>query len=481
METIDVNKKIMSNSKEIEITNEVIVPDVKPDIVNILDTNGFAYVHKQEITSGSFKIEGTTETTIIYLSSEGDTRSIGTTLDFSFSQENTEIKEDCLIRYDTQVKEISSKMLNERKVAVTAKLQINYKIYEKQEVKFYNDFENIEALQKQEESLNLNSIIGYGIAKTSINEKINVDSLDIVSEVLKMDVNITNIESKTSYNKILAKAEANIFILYLTEDGRINKTTGSYPVMSFVEIPNVKEENICELDYKMRNMILKINNSDEHSFSIQLDFEIQAQAFEKKSVNIVKDLYSLKSDLEYTKNDIELELAENSDSEIIKIDEKFEINDIKRVLDVEIKTNISDLNSPTAKLKIYGESANKSMLVIREFDVPIMAKFEKEKSYQLEIKSKEFSLEGNNVIVQVQIESRQESSSFRKISMIQDVKVKETENKEDYSVIVYFVKPNDTIWKIAKKFKVSTDALIRINDLENPDLIYPGDKLYVLK
>lgn len=481
MEIIDVNKKIMSNSKEIEVTNEVIVPDVKPDIVNILDTNGFAYVHKQEITSGSFKLEGTTETSIIYLSSEGDTRSIGTTLDFSFSQENTEIKEDCLIRYDTQVKEISSKMLNERKVAVTAKLQVNYKIYEKQEVKFYNDFENIEGLQKQEESLNLNSIIGYGTAKTSINEKINVDSIDIVREVLKMDVNITNIESKTSYNKILAKAEADIFILYLTEDGRINKVTGSYPVMSFVEIPNVKEENICELDYKMRNMILKINNSDEHSFSIQLDFEIQAQVFEKKSVNVVNDLYSLKSDLEYTKNDIELELAENSDSEIIKIDEKFEINDIKRVLDVEVRTNISDINSPTAKLKIYGESSNKSMLVIREFDVPIMAKFEKEKNYQLEIKSKEFSLEGNNVIVQVQIESRQESSSFRKISMIQDVKVKEVENKEDYSVIVYFVKPNDTIWKIAKKFKVSTDALIRINNLENPDLIYPGDKLYVLK
>ena len=69
MEIIDVNKKIMSNSKEIEVTNEVIVPDVKPDIVNILDTNGFAYVHKQEITSGSFKLEGTTETSIIYLSS----------------------------------------------------------------------------------------------------------------------------------------------------------------------------------------------------------------------------------------------------------------------------------------------------------------------------------------------------------------------------------------------------------------------------
>ena len=110
-----------------------------------------------------------------------------------------------------------------------------------------------------------------------------------------------------------------------------------------------------------------------------------------------------------------------------------------------------------------------------------MAKFESEKNYQVNIKSKEFSLDINNVVVQAQIEVKQESSSFRKISMIQDVKVKESNNKDDYSVIVYFVKPNDTIWKIAKKFKVSQDTILKINDLENPDLIYPGDKLYVLK
>ena len=373
-------------------------------------------------------------------------------------------------------------MLNERTIVVDLKLKIKYKIYEKNEVKFYKEFENIEALQKQEEVLNLNSVIGYGSSKAVIDEKIQVDNLDIISEILKVNIDVSNVESKISYNKILAKGEADIFIIYLTEDGRIGKTNGKFPVMSFIEIPNVKEDNICELDYKMKNVVLKINNSDEHSFSCQAEYEIQAQVFEKKSVNIVNDLYSLKSDLEYTKNEIDLELFENADSENIKIDEKFEMTDIKNVLDVEIRINILNINSPVAKFKIYGESNQKNGLIIREFEVPIMAKFESEKNYQIKIKSKEFSLDVNNVVVQAQIEVKQESSSFRKISIIQDVKVKENSNKsDDYSVIVYFVKPNDTIWKIAKKFKVSQDTLIRINDLENPDMIYPGDKLYVLK
>lgn len=481
METIDVNRKVLSNSKDLEITNEVIVPDVKPDIVNIIDTNGLVYINKQEISNGSFKLEGNTESTIIYLSGEGDVRSIRANSEFTFKQESIEIKEDCMIKYDTQIIELSSKMLNERKVVVTAKLKIRYEIYEKSSVKFYNDFDNIEGLQKQEEVINLNSVIGYGTAKATIDEKIQVDSLDIISEILKVDINISNVESKMSYNKILAKGEANVCILYLTEDERIGKASGEFPVMNFIEIPNVKEDNICELDYKMQNIVLKFNNSDDHSFLCQAEFEIQAQVFEKRTVNIVKDLYSLKSDLEYTQSNIELELFDTAESEIIKIDEKFEIIDIKNVLDVDIKIDISNVNSPVAKLKIYSESNQKGGLIVKEFDVPIMAKFESEKNYQINIKSKEFSLETNNVVVQAQIEVKQESCSFRKISMIQDVKVKESNNKDDYSVIVYFVKPNDTIWKIAKKFKVSPDTIIKINDLENPDLIYPGDKLYVLK
>lgn len=481
MDTIDVNKKILSDFKELEVTNEMIVPDVKPDIVNIIDTNGLAYVSKKEITNGSFKLNGNIDGLVVYLSSEGTTRSLGVNLDFNFKQEEAEIKEDCKMKYDIQVKEISSKMLNERKISVTTKLRINYKIYEKQEVKFYNSFENIEDLQKEEETLNINSVIGYGETLTEINEKTEVDNLDVISEILKVDASISNIESKMSYNKVLAKAEADVSIIYETEDGRIGKTSGKYPVMSFVEIPNAKETSSCELDYKMKNMALKINNGDEHYISINSSFEIQAQVFEEKQINIVDDLYSLKYDLDYTKNEIELELADNSDGDNIKIEEKFDVTEeIKNILDVDCKIDISNSNSPVAKIKAYGDS--KDGLIIKEFEVPVMAKIEENKEYQVKNISKEFSLEENKLTVQSEFNIKQESSSFKKISMIQDVKTSEnTETKENYSVVVYFVKPDDTIWKIAKKFKVSKDAIIRINNLENPDLIYPGDKIYVLK
>ncbi|MDK2919704.1 MAG: hypothetical protein PWQ37_2437 [Candidatus Petromonas sp.] len=44
----------------------------------------------------------------------------------------------------------------------------------------------------------------------------------------------------------------------------------------------------------------------------------------------------------------------------------------------------------------------------------------------------------------------------------------------------YIVKPGDSLWKIAVKYQVGVNEIIASNpQFKNPDLIYPGDKVYV--
>ena len=49
------------------------------------------------------------------------------------------------------------------------------------------------------------------------------------------------------------------------------------------------------------------------------------------------------------------------------------------------------------------------------------------------------------------------------------------------SIKSYVVQHNDTLWKLAKKFNTTIDDNVSLNDIENPDLIYPGQKLLILK
>jgi LysM repeat protein len=44
---------------------------------------------------------------------------------------------------------------------------------------------------------------------------------------------------------------------------------------------------------------------------------------------------------------------------------------------------------------------------------------------------------------------------------------------------VYIVQPGDTLYSIAERFNVPLDAIIRLNNIPRPDLIYPGQRLII--
>ena len=60
-------------------------------------------------------------------------------------------------------------------------------------------------------------------------------------------------------------------------------------------------------------------------------------------------------------------------------------------------------------------------------------------------------------------------------------KINDEENDEGYSMIIYFVKQGDTLWKIAKKFRSTVADIARVNGIEDENKIYVGQQLYIPK
>ncbi|MBI2873493.1 MAG: LysM peptidoglycan-binding domain-containing protein, partial [Firmicutes bacterium] len=53
---------------------------------------------------------------------------------------------------------------------------------------------------------------------------------------------------------------------------------------------------------------------------------------------------------------------------------------------------------------------------------------------------------------------------------------------EHAETIIYVVKKGDTLWKIAKHFGTTIDKILKDNPwIENPSLIYPGQKITIHK
>ena len=120
---------------------------------------------------------------------------------------------------DVSLKQINCKIINERKVNIKAELNFNIQIFKNSNIENISDVK-IDDLQKLEKKIDINTIVGIGNTKANISEKINCDSK--IQDILSVNTNINNIESKISINKVLEKANFDLKILYLSTDNKIN-------------------------------------------------------------------------------------------------------------------------------------------------------------------------------------------------------------------------------------------------------------------
>lgn len=481
-----INKKIGNTVRTIEVSGDIIVPDIKPDILNIINTNGIPYIYKEDISNSRIRLDGNIDTYIVYLSDTGETRSIQTTLSFSESIEEKNLSENSFVKVNVTLEKIESKVLNERKFSVKAILKIRCEIYEKSEIEINNTFDNLENFEMLKETLDIKSVIGTNKVKTSVKEDITVDSSYSVAEILKVDLSVSNLENKISYNKVLAKADSNVKIIFLSEDGRIGTQEAHLPIMSFIDIDKITDSNSCEVNYMIRNIIFKPN---KNLITCQLEFEVFAIASETKTIDVVQDMYGLKNNIEFSKKEIEVELSGKANNNVLNLNERIQVEDILNVLDVNLNPRIVNKsqvgNSFNIEcemgLDIFYEADNRNGLNVKQSSFPFVVKSQVPEDIEFIVSNKQFTVSNENVNCDIEILVKEKNSLLKNIYVIENVSCKEVEEESDYKMFMYFVKPGDSVWDIAKRFKVSMGDIISLNNLENPEKIQVGDRLYIMR
>ena len=84
-ESLCINKIVGQKTENILVEGDMIVPDVKPDILNTISTTGNVCIYKKEVLEGKVRIDGEVEVYVIYLadSENEETRSLTTSVDFT--------------------------------------------------------------------------------------------------------------------------------------------------------------------------------------------------------------------------------------------------------------------------------------------------------------------------------------------------------------------------------------------------------------
>ena len=357
-ENLSINKLIAEKKEIIFAEGDMIVPDSKPDILNTISTSGVVSIYKKEIQSEKVRLDGTVNAYIMYMPDGADdtVRGLNTSVDFSENLNIPNCQEGMEAISNIKIKSIEAKVINGRKIGIKATLEVNLKIYSNEEVEIINEIQNEEDVQILKEDLKLNSLVGTGTTKIYAKDNIQIDSMDNLAEILQAQVCLVDKDIKISYNKVLTKAEAEIKIMYLTEDNRINVVTYKIPVVGFIDIADVSEENICDVNYEIKNIIIKPNSQDEHSIYVEIEIEVTCCAYEEKQINLIQDMYSPTQNLTFEKKQITTMTNKQNVTNIKQIREKVNLNDIQGLNLLDVETVPTILNENKINTKIMYES-----------------------------------------------------------------------------------------------------------------------------
>lgn len=493
-----VNRLIEGKKKEITLESSIIVPDIKPDIVKPIDLSGNVCIYKKELVNGKVKIDGTIDSNIIYLVDSGDEliRGLNSNIDFSeFLEIESNVTEPD-IDASIVLKNMECDVLNGRKVNLKATIEISIRIYSNNGISILKDINGISGIQKLNKIVQLNSMIGKNSTKAIAKENILLNSEEKVMEILKKEIRIINKDFKVSYNKIVAKSELSVKILYLTEDGRINFVEKLIPIMGFIDMENVSEENICEIKYCMKNILVKLNNTDENSIYLEAEVEISCYSYETKDIELIQDVYTPFSTIQYKQKTIKAMVGLQNVNDSYQLREQIADSDISnsRIYNVSTTTNINNIKIIGTKaiyegeaiVNILYESTEVTRIDKREFKFPINYELNvldgmTEENLDIMVDVEKYDISSQTDTIQINIDLNISTKMFKTIELniINEIEEKELEEREEYSIIIYFVKAGDTLWNIAKRYRSTVETIKQINNIEDEDKLDINQQLFI--
>lgn len=397
---------------------------------------------------------------------------------------------------NVNIKKIETKILNSRKINIKIILEVETKVYSNDNLQIVCGVNNLEDIQILNSQKMVNSLVGEGNTKIYAKDTINIDNTEDLAEIMKVDIKILNKDIKLSYNKVLAKADAEISVLYLTEDNRIKNMNARIPIMGFVDIENISDDNECDVEYKIKNIIIKPNNGDEHSIYVEIEIEIVCFAYESRNINLIEDLYSISSDLNYTQKEITATVEKRNIKDVCNINEQVIIPEIEnnQLYSVATNPNIQNITIRNGKIIYEGEinleffyevnnGMNSSNIQI-PFNFEINSKKINENcniDTNIDIKRDDFVVNEGTINTSLELEFNISIRNSEKLNIIDEINIEENRDNSIYSMVIYFVRPGDTLWKIAKKFRSTMEDIAKVNGIEDKNEIYPGQQLYIPK
>ncbi len=482
---------------------DVIVPDVKPDILKILQVDAASTITSKEISGSTVKIWGIVKYSILYIpDKEGECiKSILTEMPFSHTIDKKQISNITMIDISTDIERVEFTLLNSRKLNIKTAVSLNMVLYETKTLTLASgiDFEKAEVIYQTINTENLDALEEYNF---TLRDRLEIPSgRATISEILKLDINISDPEVKAISGKAVIKGNVILSSLYTDTNGEIQSISGEIPFTEIAEIFDLEEDSPCNVEYRLKDYsyITGLNDDGEPG-SIDFDISITAvvSSFSQKNIQIMKDCFcpGLRTEMVYNPSEFENILSRTTNQytikEILSPDKK--LPQITSVYNVIAKPFITKATPQKGKVMLEGHLDVYILYITDNPQIPIYS-FKGEIPLNLALDNDQASDSllcsagiccehlsynlnmANEVELRCTLSCNVRLSCKETMNVISDCTL--CQNDQDFGIVIYFVQPGDSLWQIAKRYSVAVSDIAKFNNIPEEDIITPGQRLII--
>lgn len=511
----------------IYIEEDILVPDVKPDLMAVLSIDGKIKLSEKEVQTGqktgdTIKVSGDLIVQTLYIPEGGEDAekiiAIESRVPFKSDYNISALPGSHIMLYPT-IDTIEYTIINERKVKVKATITMNAKEYADVEVEIFEGIKG-EDVQMLKEKVMLTDVAFRKTEDLEVREELKIkEAMPSIGKILKYDVNVIENHKQIVKEKAVVNGTLYCNILYLGEIDETHEKAeptllqGKVEFTQFIKFPADALKS-CEgalggkIDFCLKNFALTIAETQEegaatNTIQLEADIDTTIEVYKDIEKEIVTDVYHNTKDLQYRTEEIALTshfgegCAEISLREVLSIPEKHVAMEKPGYMSVEV----TEVNATIDEGRSIVEGKIKVKLIcIGTHDQGALFSFEELIPFRgtieipnikpnmisenkVAIKDVWFDkLSEKQVEVNVSLAIATNVCKEEKLQLVKDPCYMQWETGKPAApgMILYITKPGDNMWKIAKKHRTTIDAVKKVNEIDT-NQIKPGTKLLIVR
>lgn len=486
------------------------VPDVKPDIGRMIQNKGQVSVEEVRLNEGHAFVKGSLNVDLLYVAEEeGKVKCLSAKLPMEETMNLEGIASGDKLCLKWEIEDLSLHLIHSRKLNIKAVVTFFAVVDETAGIRLPVAVGDASVSVKKK-SMRLMSLAVHKKDTLRKKEEITIASnKPNVAELLWHTTEVRGLDLRPEENRIRAKGELFVFVLYTGDDesGTVQWLEYSVPFSGEVECTGCTPDMIPNMEASIINQSVEVKpdaDGEERLLLADVVLEIDMKLYREEEHEVILDVYtSLKNCIPTgRKETLESLLVRNFSK--CRLSDRIEMKETQgRILQIchsQGRVKIDKTRIVEDGVQVEGIVHMKILYIVGNDDMPFysmetMLPFShvveargitEDSTYYLHAELEQLStsmVDSSEIEIKATVSLNLLAALCHQEVIIEKVEEQPLDGEKVRGlpgITVYMVKPGDSLWDIAKKFYTTMEEICGMNGLENEELS-PGQPLLLVK